>query len=206
MSELKQRINFYEDSFRKPVIVFPLKQLILGVAVVVGALLALTALDWSRTLQARDTLAQMESSRDKLEASIERLQKQVDSIVLNPRLELEEKQLQAGLQSKRKFLHQLQSQGDTHGVLFSGYLQALANMDNASIWLTKIIMQAPGPDLSLYGITDEPKAIPGYVADLKNEPSFQGFGFRVFNLERMEENNRFLTFSVSTQHDEQPAN
>lgn len=206
MSELKQRINFYQESFRKPVIVLPLKQVVLGVAAVLGLLLVLTASDWSRTLQARDTLANMEASRLKMEAAVEKLQKQVDSIVLDKRLEQEEKLLLGGLQSKRQFLYQLQHQGDTHEVNFSGYLQALANMDNASIWLTRIVMQSPGPDLSLYGVTDKPKSIPGYVADLKQEPRFHGFGFKVFNLERMEDSNRLLTFSVSTQHDEQPAN
>lgn len=206
MSEFKQRINFYQDSFRKPVIVLPLKQVLLGAAAMLGLMLAITALDWSRTMQARDTLSNMEASRLKLEASIEKLQKQVDSIVLDKRLEQEEQQLKQGLQSKRQFLYQLQHQGDTHEVHFSGYLQALANMDNPSIWLTRIVMRSPGPDLSLYGVTDKPKAIPEYVADLKQESNFQGFGFKVFNLERMEKNDRFLTFSVSTQHDEQPAN
>lgn len=206
MSELNQRINFYQDSFRKPVIVLPLKTVILGVAVVFGVLLIITALEWSRTLQARQTLASMDHSRQKMEASIDKLQQQVNSIVLDKRLEQEEKRMQAGLQSKRQFLYQLQHQGDTHGVQFSGYMQALANMDNPSIWLTRIIMQSPGPELSLFGVTDKPKAIPGYISDLKQESHFQGFGFKVFNLERMENQSRFLTFSVSTQHDEQPAN
>tara|TARA_B100000902_G_scaffold379496_1_gene413885 strand:- start:1094 stop:1714 length:621 start_codon:yes stop_codon:yes gene_type:complete len=206
VSTLNQRINFYQDSFRKPVIVLPLKQLLLGIGLVLGLLLVVTALEWSRTLAERETLATMESSRQRLEVSIDKLQQQVDSIVLDERLQQEEQRLQDGLQSKRQFLYQLQQQGDTHMVHFSGYLQALANRDNASIWLTRIVMQSPGPELSLHGITDKPKTIPAYVADLKQEDQFQGFGFKVFNLERMQDDQRFLTFSVSTQHDERPAN
>lgn len=205
MSELNQRINFYQDLFRKPVIKLPLKQMLMVLAVVAVLLLLMTLLEWNRTLHARDTLADMEASRIKMEASIERLQKEVDAIVLDPRLQQREKDLQMALQSKRQFLAKLQQEGDTHHVHFSGYLQALSNMDTPSIWLTRIVMRSPGPELSLYGITDKPKAIPAYITDLKQEEYFHGFGFRVFNLERMENQNRFLTFSLSTQYDERSA-
>ena len=90
MSTLNQRINFYQDSFRKPVIVLPLKQLLLGIGLVLGLLLVVTALEWSRTLAERETLATMESSRQRLEVSIDKLQQQVDSIVLDERLQQEE--------------------------------------------------------------------------------------------------------------------
>ncbi|RLU01876.1 PilN domain-containing protein [Ketobacter sp.] len=206
MSAVIQRVNFYQDSFRKPVIVLPLKQMLMVVAAVVVAVIMLTVLEWSRTVHARNTLADMEASRTRMEASIERLQKEVDAIVLDTRLQQREKQLQQSLQGKRKFLGQLQQEGDTHHVHFSGYLQALSNMDTPSVWLTRIVMRSPGPELSLHGVTDKPKAIPDYISDLKQEEHFQGFGFRVFSLERMEEQNRFLTFSVSTQYDQQSAN
>ncbi len=206
MSVLEQRINFYQDSFRKPVITLPLKQVLLALAGVLALLLVITAVEWSRTIGARDTLANMEESKARLERSISKLEEQVNSIVLDERLVNEEKRLQDGLQSKRRFLYQLRQQGDTHQVHFSGYLQALANMDTSSIWLTRIVLRSPGPELSLHGITDQPRSIPNYVADLKQESDFQGFGFRVFNLERMEDDERFLTFTVSTEHDEQAAN
>lgn len=202
MVAFRQRINFYQSSFRKPVVVLPLRQMLLGLLAVLAIMLILSALDYSRTVQGRATLANMEASRSKMESSIEKLQKQVDSIILDERLQKEEQHLRTGLQSKRQFLISLKQQGDTHQIQFSGYLQALANMDNSSIWLTRIVMQSPGPQLSLFGITDKPKSIPEYVADLKQENSFQGFAFKVFNLERLNDNQRFLTFSVSTQHDE----
>ncbi|MBA54113.1 MAG: hypothetical protein CMK89_06610 [Pseudomonadales bacterium] len=206
MSELNQRINFYQDTFRKPVIALPLKQMLTILAVVAVLLASVTVLEWTRTVHARETLADMEASRVRMEASIDRLQKEVDAIVLDTRLQQREKDLQTALQGKRQFLVKLQQQGDTHHVHFSGYLQALSNMDTPSVWLTRIVMQSPGPELSLFGITDKPNAIPAYIADLKQEEHFKGFGFRVFNLERMEDQNRFLTFSLSTQYDERSAN
>ena len=206
MSELNQRINFYQDTFRKPVIALPLKQMLTILAVVAVLLASVTVLEWTRTVHARETLADMEASRVRMEASIDRLQKEVDAIVLDTRLQQREKDLQTALQGKRQFLVKLQQQGDTHHVHFSGYLQALSNMDTPSVWLTRIVMQSPGPELSLFGITDKPNAIPAYIADLKQEEHFKGFGFRVFNLERMEDQNRFLTFILSTQYDERSAN
>jgi hypothetical protein len=201
-----QRINFYQESFRKPVVVLPLKTMLLVTAATFLLLVVVTSFEWGRTQSLQTELASMEASQARLEQAVEKLQQQLDGIVVDVSLQAQEQRLQQGLQTKREFLRRLQAQGDSHEVHFSGYLQGLAAMDNASIWLTRIVLQAPGPQLSLYGITDQPKAIPGYLENLKQESRFLGFAFRVFELARQEDNPRYLTFNVSTQHDETVAN
>ena len=202
MPELNQRINFYQDQFRKPVILLPMQQ-ILGLWVVTLVfLIVVSVLDFLHTNNERDILLDMERSRTTMEESIERLQQRVDAMVLDKKLEAEERRLRVGLQSKRHFLTDLQEQGDTHQVEFSGYLQALANMEAKSVWLTRIRIQSPGPQVFLAGVTNRPNSIPEYMENLKHQTSFTGMGFKVFNLERGENDQGLLTFSVGTEHDE----
>lgn len=206
MSQLSQRINFYKDSFRKPVIKLPLQKMMGVWAAVFVLLVVVSVLDSMHTYNEKNALSQMEQARDKMEASIAKLQQRVDALVLDKNLEQQEKRLRLGLQSKRSFLQDLQQQGDTHQVEFSAYLQALANMESRHVWLTRIRMQSPGPQVFLSGVTNKPKSIPEYLENLKTQQSFEGMGFKVFNLEREEDNQDYLTFHVGTQHDEATAN
>ncbi len=206
MSQLSQRINFYKDSFRKPVIKLPLQKMMGVWAAVFVLLFVVSVLDSMHTYNEKNALSQMEQARDKMEASIAKLQQRVDALVLDKNLEQQEKRLRLGLQSKRSFLQDLQQQGDTHQVEFSAYLQALANMESRHVWLTRIRMQSPGPQVFLSGVTNKPKSIPEYLENLKTQQSFEGMGFKVFNLEREEDNQDYLTFHVGTQHDEATAN
>ncbi len=199
---VSQRINFYQESFRKPVVALPLKTLVLGWVAVLALLTLYSVFDLVRTSQARTTLKKMEISATQLESSVARLQQQVDAISLDSQLVQQEKQLRKSLQSKRQFVQQLKQQGETSELHFSGYLQALSTLDAGPVWLTRIHIDAPGPEISLYGLTEKPKAIPRYVSLLKSNDNFIGMRFKVFNLERDKTNANYLTFNLSTRFDD----
>ena len=63
MSSLVQRVNFYQESFHPPVIKLPLRQMLAVSLVALVLLCMITVLEWNRTRQARQTLAQMEASK-----------------------------------------------------------------------------------------------------------------------------------------------
>lgn len=199
---ISQRINFYQDSFHKPVVALPLKKLVVGWVVVISVLALYSVLDLVRTNQARTTLKKMEASASQLDSAVTRLQQEVDAIAVDPQLMHQEKQLRQSLQSKRQFVQQLQQQGETSDLYFSGYLHALSTLDAGPVWLTRIQIDAPGPEISLYGLTEKPKAIPRYVSLLKSDANFIGMRFKVFNLERDETNANYLTFNLSTRFDD----
>ncbi|MGC1511237.1 DUF342 domain-containing protein [Ketobacter sp. MCCC 1A13808] len=201
----KQSVNFYQDSFRKPVVKLPLNKILLAWAGVFCLLAVVSALDLARTSQARATLKKMESSQAKLEAAVAKLQQQADAISLDERLVQQEKMMRKTLQNKRQFIQALKQQGEMSDLKFSGYLQALSTIDAGPVWLTLINIHAPGPEISLYGLTNKPKAIPRYVNQLKSDSSFVGMRFKVFNLERDKSNSNYLTFNLSTRFDDNTA-
>lgn len=199
---LNQRINFYQSSFHKAVIRLPLKQMLTIWAVVLVLMAVLSVLDMLRTYNQQNTLKKMQASKIGMEASISKLQAIVDAMVLDQKLVDQEQYLRLGLQNKNQFLRDIRDQGDNHQVQFSHYLQALAELNAPNVWLTRIKLQSPGPNLTLSGITRKANSLPQYLDQLKTQTSFVGLGFRVFDLEREKGDSRYLTFSVGTQHDE----
>ena len=202
MQQLEQRINFYQDIFRKPEIRFPFEQVIGVAAVVLALLLVVTVLDFVRTQSQRNQVAHLQLSQTRMQTAVQQMQEQVAKLVADPALEKQEIYLRETLNGKQQFLAALKQQGDTHQMHFSGVLEGLANMDVKSLWLTRIQVRAPGPELSLDGLAAEPRALPDYLAALHQESVFDGMQFRMLTLERKEDRSRYLTFSVSTHHAE----
>ncbi|MEZ5507500.1 MAG: hypothetical protein R3F47_18115 [Gammaproteobacteria bacterium] len=202
MERLEQRINFYQDIFRKPQIRFPLQQMLLLWIGVLALLLVVTAVDFTRTRALRSELAHLQLAETRLQTAVEQLSQQLAARVVDPRLEQQDQQLRDHLSAKQRFYLALQQQGDTHDIHFSAFLDGLAQLDQQQLWLTRIGIQAPGPRLSLSGLTGEPRAVADYLAALNSQPVFNGVPFRTLSVERMAERSRYLTFTVSTQHDE----
>ncbi|NPU94953.1 MAG: hypothetical protein HPY82_23860 [Gammaproteobacteria bacterium] len=205
MATLEQRINFYQDIFHKPEIRYSFRQLTLILLVVVALLVALTTVDFVRTEMQRRQVAQLQATQEKLEKAVVAMTEQLGKIVTDPALENQETYLRESLQAKYQFLAQLRSQSDSHQVHFSDVLAGLSALSMDSLWLTRIQIQSPGQHLSLTGLTLQPKALPDYLAALNGEPVFQGMSFRMLDLERAEENSRYMTFNLSTRHESQLA-
>lgn len=203
MAELEQRINFYQDIFHKPEIRYSFRQLTLVLLGVAGLLVALTALDYGRTALKRAQVEKLHASQARLDQAVKAMNEQLGRMVTDTALEQQERYLRESLQAKHHFLGQLQGQDDSHQVHFSSVLEGLSALSMDSLWLTRIQVMSPGPELALTGLTLKPKALPDYLAALKQEPVFAGMSFRMLDLERTEDNSRYLTFNVSTKHESQ---
>ncbi|HVL01405.1 MAG TPA: PilN domain-containing protein [Dongiaceae bacterium] len=201
MAELEQRINFYQDIFRKPEIRYSFRQLILVLASVAALMAMLVLADYVRTGMLRQHLAQMQTTQERLDKSVTAMTEQLAKMVPDSALQQQETYLQESLQAKYQFLAQLRSQGDSHQVHFSEVLAGLSALSMDSLWLTRIQIQSPGPQLSLTGLTLKPRALPDYLAALNQEPVFAGMSFRMLDLERAEQDSRYMTFNVSTRHE-----
>ncbi len=202
MSQLEQRINFYQDIFRKPEIRFPLQQMLAVWALVLVVLAMVTLVDYVRVQSKRVQVEKLQTSQARMETAVQQLGDQLAKRVIDPALQRQEADLRAALQGKLEFLGALQRQGDTHQMHFSGVLDGLAQRDSGSLWLTRIQLRSPGPELTLDGLTTEAKAVPDYLAALHQASVFSGMEFRMLNVERQQERGRYLTFSVSTRHDD----
>lgn len=204
MSQLEQRINFYQDIFRKPEIRFPLQQMLAVWALVLVVLAMVTLVDFVRVQSQRGKVEKLQVTQTRMEAAVTQMAEQLAKRVIDPVLQKKETDLRQTLQGKQQFLSALKAQGDTHQMRFSGVLDGLAQRDTGPLWLTRIHLRSPGPELTLDGLTTEAKAVPEYLAALHQETVFGGMEFRMLTVERQQERGRYLAFSVSTRHDDKP--
>ncbi len=202
MQPLEQRVNFYQDVFRKPEVRFPLQQMVAVLAGVLVILLVLTSLDYVRTQRMRQQVVNLEATQQRLDKAVQAMTAQLEKMVADPALVQQEQYLRDSLQLKYQFLAALQAQGDTHEEHFSEVLGGLSRMNVDGIWLTRIQLQSPGLQLGLTGMMTRAKALPEYLAALGQESVFGGTSFRMLDLERAGPDSRYLTFSVSTQHEQ----
>lgn len=205
MQPFSQRVNFYQEQFKKPVVLLPLKTMLLGWAALLLLMLGLAVHDARFTSSVREQVQQIKASHGQMQTSVEKMQQEVDAQMLDPALVQSEKQLQQRLMGKRDFLRAL-SQSDSGSVVrHSDVLEALASVDAGPVWLTRIQTRSPGPQLQLEGMSSRANAIPQYLHQLKLEPAFADMGFRVFDVERHEADGDWLRFYLSTRHDERIA-
>ena len=184
MSQLEQHINFYQQQFRKAEIRFPLKQVLIFWSLVLVVLLLVASLDYARLENLRNRNQKMQVSQEQLEKATTQLNEQLSARVIDPVLQKQELQLRQTLQAKRDFFAVLQTQGDSHQLRYSEVMEGLARRSSNSLWLTRIRMQSPGPSLALSGLTTHARAVPDYLAGLKQEDVFQGMEFRTLAVER----------------------
>ena len=201
MTTWVQSINFYQEIFHKPKVVFPLKNMLVASGVMMLSMAMFALVDVSRTQKLREHYDKQYAVKNRLETSVEKLQEAVNAMIENPQLKSREKRLKDDLQNRYRLLSAIKAEGDTHSMPFSGYLRGLSEIENAHVWLTRIQLQSPGPDLRLSGMTDKPESIPAYIAQFKSDAHFSGMGFRVFHAERMEKSSAYMLFEISTRHE-----
>ena len=86
MSTLEQRINFYQDIFRKPEVRFPLQQMVTVLVGVLVVLLAIASLDYARTYRMRQQVVHLETTQARLDKAVEAMTAQLAKMVADPAL------------------------------------------------------------------------------------------------------------------------
>jgi len=69
---------------------------------------------------------------------------------------------------------------------YSRYLLAIARQHIRGIWITGIEVTGAGSEVTLRGKSIKPELVPQFVQRLANEPTLEGIQFKVFRLDRAE--------------------
>lgn len=203
MNPVNQRIDFFQDQFRKPTIKLPLHQMLmiwLGVFVFWGLL---SLLDFYSASKAETKFLAAQGITEPLERTAAQLQAEIDVLGKDAKgLTRTEQQLRSELTEKSQFLASVRQQGANHEITFAKYLRALTVVRSDAVWLTQVSISSPGPQLTLTGMATTPTAIPNYLDRFKEQPQFDGLGFDGLGVTRTNSDNQYVGFSVSTESDE----
>lgn len=199
MPELKQRVNFYRDEFKKPEIKLPAQQMLQVFALVLAGFLVVGTYQVWELNSLKAKIAEQEKRRNQLNEQYERLAANFVEPTEDPGLLAQLKNLNQDAQQKQKLRDFLLTESDKSLFSFASVLDGLAENSVRSIWLTQISITTAGSRYELKGITRQADAIPEYIEALKQAESLQGTSFSIFNIERDNESEDLLHFTLSSE-------
>ena len=199
MPELKQRVNFYRDEFKKPEIKLPAQQMLQVFALVLAGFLVVGSYQVWELNSLKTKIAEQEKRRNQLNEQYERLAANFVEPTEDPGLLAQLKKLNQDAQQKQKLRDFLLTESDKSLFSFASVLDGLAENSVRSIWLTQISITTAGSRYELKGITRQADAIPEYIEALKQAESLQGTSFSLFNIERDNESEDLLHFTLSSE-------
>jgi len=82
---------------------------------------------------------------------------------------------------------------------FSHSLVALARQKEAGLWLTSILLGGTNNQMVIQGVTTKAELVPSYLQNLREEPSFLGKNFALFELQENELNQNWLNYTLTAE-------
>jgi len=196
---MTQQVNLFTDAFRPPKVVLPLPQILLASLASVVILIAITLLlqaDLKSEKQTLDTMVlKNQHMKDRLEIlnGKAKKQKKDDSLVAA------NKRLSEKLNARKKMIGALDTVVVKDDDGFSAILLSLARQKQNNMWLNSIYLGASGKDMRLEGSALNADLVPSYLQKLRQESSFLGRTFTLFELETDPENAKRFNFSLRSE-------
>jgi len=192
-----QQVNLYTDDFRPKKIVLPLEHIVILPLLVALILAGVTFLLYSNLTHEKQELAKKEVSIEKMKHTLEALEAKAKLQRLDGSLEQANQRLSSIIEARQKMIALLDTvvvKDDKGG--FSEFLFSLARQKVDGLWLDAIKIGASGKTMTLEGSTLNAQSVPVYLKNLRQEPSFMGRSFTVFELLKSKDKSKKLKFSL----------
>ena len=192
-----QQINLHQPIFRKQRALFSARIVLRICAIWALALGIVYALGlWKEGVlsRERDGLVQ---TRDTSLARLDQLTQQSSTQSRSQQLQDELSLLQDQLTQKEGVLRVLSSGELGSPAGFAPQLDALADRRVAGVWLTRIVLDEGGRDISLHGLASREDLVPAFLERLAGESGFPGARFGDLRLSRAEDTEQ-LSFELHT--------
>ena len=197
-----QRINLYQEQFRRRRTYTDARHLGVGLVLVMVVLAAVTgALGW-RTQAAEARAAALSAQRDAAQQRLAAVRSRLESARGEQDNRAELARLRAELAAKRRLMAYLERGPLASRQGFSGHLAGLARRRVEDLWLTRIELRAGGRSLRLAGHALGPERVPAFIAGLAQTSVFQGHAFRTLRIDRPQDADGRLDFVLASDRDE----
>ncbi|MFC3152342.1 hypothetical protein ACFOEK_15010 [Litoribrevibacter euphylliae] len=196
---INQKVDFYSDDFRPPVIVLPASKMLQYFGVAILLLFAVSAALYYPVPELEREVQQQQSHLSEKKQQLEETKRKYPKKVKSKALEAQLSTLRDQNHNKIRLLNYLKSDTLKDAQAFSNVFQDLNQFDHHQVWLTRIDVLSEGQSMRLTGLVSQPDVLPGYIDGLKQANSFRGRSFNLFNLERDEDNQNYLHFILSTE-------
>ncbi len=196
-----QQIDLYLPEFRPSREPLRATQLAVIAAAALVLMLLLSLWQWWSN-------SQLQADYDARQAQLTLLQAQAEQLrTLQPKSESESlsteiTDLQAEVAHRQKIRHLISDQNIGNSAGFSAHFEAMSRQHLRSLSLQSFSLREGGGYVELEGLVRRADQIPLLLRRLRKEPAFESVRFGVLNIERSEEDERALEFTLGPQESE----
>ena len=195
---MKQTINFYQDEFRKPKVVFPASYMVLILAASMLLILAGGGYQYWSVWSIGKKVEQLKVANHTQSSRIEERKAALELVKTDPQLEAKLQQLNNKNLDKRRLSSYINRMGLDTGRSISQFYKALTRNDMKGVWLNNIVLYGHGKDVSLTGMSHKASDVPVYIGQLKSDPVFNGLSFRSLTVKKSDKFPRYTEFQVDS--------
>lgn len=174
---MSQQVNLYNPAFEQKKKLFGAAAMAQGLLVLVLGCALLAVYGQQRVTGLRKEALSGAHQVEALKARLEQVTREFPARQKSAALQAELEEAQAQLASLHRIAGVLErgELGNTSG--YSEYFRAFARQRVDGLWLTGLVIQGVGTDITVHGRALDPSLVPGYLARLTNERALQGKAF-----------------------------
>lgn len=177
-----QQVNLFTDAFKPPKVKLPLEQIIVFPMLTVVLLVALSLILNSYVDSKRQELSELTDKNLAMAERLKELNQKADKHRQDESLVAANARLKETLDAREAMLSTLDRVFLGESVGFSETLIALARQHQSGLWLTAIRLGGQTQEMLLQGVTTKAELVPAYLQNLRQESTFVGRHFSLFEL------------------------
>tara|TARA_R110001599_G_scaffold72156_1_gene200565 strand:- start:2934 stop:3584 length:651 start_codon:yes stop_codon:yes gene_type:complete len=194
-----QQVNLYTDAFKPLRVKLPLEQIIaipiIVLIILVGVSFGLT----SYLTGQKEELSGLQNKNEEMTERIAVLSAKAEKLHQDDGLVAANERLNKMLFARRNMISTLDRVVVKESEGFSHSLVALARQKEDGLWLNSIYLGGTNQSMILEGITAKAELVPKYLQKLRQEPSFLGKNFALFELNKSESYRSGLKFTLKAE-------
>lgn len=191
---MKQKINFFQEEFKKPTIKFPAMSLLYLIGLSIVLCVMFISYHYWVLYSSDKTLLEIKQSNEKLMAEISSLEKKLEVPKINENLKNELDDILKMNDQKRQLLSYINKISFDSNQNGSHYYEALQRNDVPGVWLTEITITDNARNISVRGVAKVASEIPIYIDNLKNYPAFSKKPYYSLVLDKQKDEPHFIDF------------
>lgn len=194
-----QQVNLYTDAFKPLRVKLPLEQII---AIPIIVLLILVGISFglsSYMTNQKEELSGLQKKNQEMTERIAVLSAKAEKLHQDDGLVAANERLNKMLFARRNMISTLDRVVVKESEGFSHSLVALARQKEEGLWLNSIYLGGTNQSMVLEGITTKAELVPKYLQKLRQEPSFLGKNFALFELNKSESYRSGLKFTLKAE-------
>lgn len=194
-----QQVNLFKDAFKPPKVKLPLEQIIVIPLIVLLILVGLSFGLSSYLSDQKRELSNLQKKNEEMASRLDILSVKAEKMRQDESLIAANQRLNKTLTARQNMISTLDRVVVKEAEGFSHSLIALARQKQDGLWLSSIILGGAGNQVILKGLTQKADLVPAYLQKLRDEPSFLGKNFSMFELNKDDDSRGVLGFTLKAE-------